>query len=463
MILNYIGPFLRVNALKFDNMLYQLFHLSKESFKHILLYSKCGIQMNHKEVNNKLFNNDNSTFKSISPLLAIYKKASPALESHNNKLIWKEEKFKKELLVKSNGLMCYNLLKLHSTLKDLLNNDDDKKINDFYVQLAEKQLIFFVNNLRNSEGYFVDKTQESIQDLGLKQKDYKFKFSDQLIIMNCCYLLSDLREKLDDYRSFALDIFQAFVDNKEYLYTESKEELLLCALFLKDFYKMSDHPISKFVLIDLIELLLDKSESLEILEFDNKYSFYSLMFILLNELALTDEIEKFNSFKEKAIKNVLYDLELGKGLVNSQLNPKEIEYDSDDLINLIIALMVHCKNNSSSEINALVKDVYKKYLVSSGIILSWPDVPEINNAERYRSFSKKSEDVLDEQYFKLNSFPSPEESHLAPIFIKNIEYSIKKQKFKQGKITFDSYKNMYIFYMIFNNLGEDYLKFHLNK
>lgn len=463
MILNYIGPFLRVNVLKVDNMLYQLFYLSKESLKHILLYSRCGIQMNHKEINNKLFNNDNNTFKSISPLLAVYKKASPILETHNNRLMWREDKFKKEILVKSNGLMCYDILKLYAILKQILNREEDKKLNDFYLQLAEKQLIFFINNLRNSEGYFVDKVQENTQDMSLDQKDYKFKFSDQLIIMNCCYLLSTLKENSDDYRNFALDIFQAFLDNKDFLYTENKEELLLCALFLKDFYKMSNHPMAKFALIDLIELLLDKSESLEIVEFNNKYSFYSSMFILLNDLDLTEEIEKFNLFKNKAIKSVLYELELGKGLVNSQLNSKEINYNSDDLMNLIIALMLNCKNESSSEINALNKEVYKKYLVSSGIILSWPEVPEINNAERYRNFSKKSEDVLDEQYFRLNSFPSPDESHLAPIFIKNIEYNIKKQRFKQGRISFDSNKNMYIYYIILNNFGDDYLRFHLNK
>jgi len=461
--LNYIGPFLRVNVLKVDNMLYQLFYLSKESLKHILLYSRCGIQMNHKEINNKLFNNDNNTFKSISPLLAVYKKASPILETHNNRLMWREDKFKKEILVKSNGLMCYDILKLYAILKQILNREEDKKLNDFYLQLAEKQLIFFINNLRNSEGYFVDKVQENTQDMSLDQKDYKFKFSDQLIIMNCCYLLSTLKENSDDYRNFALDIFQAFLDNKDFLYTENKEELLLCALFLKDFYKMSNHPMAKFALIDLIELLLDKSESLEIVEFNNKYSFYSSMFILLNDLDLTEEIEKFNLFKNKAIKSVLYELELGKGLVNSQLNSKEINYNSDDLMNLIIALMLNCKNESSSEINALNKEVYKKYLVSSGIILSWPEVPEINNAERYRNFSKKSEDVLDEQYFRLNSFPSPDESHLAPIFIKNIEYNIKKQRFKQGRISFDSNKNMYIYYIILNNFGDDYLRFHLNK
>jgi len=461
--LNYIGPFLRVNVLKLDNMLYQLFYLSKESFRHILLNSKCGIQMNHKEINNKSFNNDNNTFRSISPLLAIYKKASPVLESHNNKLFWREEKFKKEILVKSNGLLCYNLLKLYTLAKQIINNEEDKKLNEFYLLLAEKQLVFFINNLRNSEGYFVDKVQESSEDVTLKQKDYKIKFSDQLIIMNCCYLLHLQKENEEDFRNFALDIFQVFIDNKEHLYSESKEELLLCAHFLKDFSKMSNHPVAKFVLVDLIELLLEKSESLDIVEFNNKYSFYSSMFILLNDLPITDEIEKFNLFKTKAIKSVLGDLEVGKGIVNSQMNSKEIEYNSDDIMNLIIALMLYCKNDSSSEINALVKDVYRRYIISSGIILSWPDTPDINNPERYRSFSKKSEDILDEQYFKLNSFPSPEDSLLAPVFVKDLEYNIKKQKFKEGNSSFDSYKNMYIFYLIFNNLGDEYLKFHIKK
>ncbi len=416
--------------------------------------------MNHKELNNKLFNNDNTIFRFISPLLAIYKKASPVLENHNNKLAWREEKFKKEILIKGNGLMCYNLLKLYDILCKTQNDEENKKINDFYLKLAEKQLIFFINNLRNSEGYFADKIQDSTQDTSLKQTDYKFKFSDQIIMMNCCYLLYTLKENAEDFKNFSLDIFQVFIDNKEFLYSENKEELVLCALFLKDFYKCSNHPVAKFILIDLIELLMERSESLEIIEFNNRYSFYSSMFVLLNDLELTYEIEKFSLFKDKLINNVISEIESSKGIINSNLNSKQIEYHSDDLINLIVALILHGEKNSLSEVNILIKEIYKKYLISSGIILSWPDAPEINNAERYKGFSKKSEDILDEQYFKLNTFPNPEESHLAPIFIKNIEYNIKKQKFKQGRISFDAYKNMYNIYMIFNNLSDLYVNFH---
>ncbi|MTK12562.1 MAG: hypothetical protein F8N39_10895, partial [Clostridiaceae bacterium] len=62
--MKYIGPFLRINKLKKENVEHQLFYLAKESLKQITLYSKCGVYTSLKELKVKNISNfDINTFK----------------------------------------------------------------------------------------------------------------------------------------------------------------------------------------------------------------------------------------------------------------------------------------------------------------------------------------------------------------------------------------------------------------
>lgn len=49
-ILKYIGPFLRINKVNPANIKNQLFYLSKESLKEIVLHSECGVSTPVKEI-----------------------------------------------------------------------------------------------------------------------------------------------------------------------------------------------------------------------------------------------------------------------------------------------------------------------------------------------------------------------------------------------------------------------------
>jgi hypothetical protein len=105
-------------------------------------------------------------------------------------------------------------------------------------------------------------------------------------------------------------------------------------------------------------------------------------------------------------------------------------------------------NKGKNKSNLIALDIFNNQLINSGLVLSWPEAPNLNNAERYRNLSMKSEDLIEEQNFRISSVPSPETCELAPVFAKYVNYSRKKQAFKSPKLSFDTYKNMFSFFLI---------------
>ena len=56
-MLNFLGPFLRINTLDKNNIKNQFFYLSKESLKDIVFDSKCGIYIPTRDFKSKSFSN----------------------------------------------------------------------------------------------------------------------------------------------------------------------------------------------------------------------------------------------------------------------------------------------------------------------------------------------------------------------------------------------------------------------
>ena len=104
-------------------------------------------------------------------------------------------------------------------------------------------------------------------------------------------------------------------------------------------------------------------------------------------------------------------------------------------------------NENKSSYKDLISSIYKKFFISSGIITSWPEAPTLDDYERYRGYSLKSTDMLNETYFKMSNIPTPSSSGTAPIFIKYVNYNKKKDEFTTSHISFDSYKNFFLFYL----------------
>lgn len=455
-ILKYIGPFLRINTLNKTSIENQLFHLSKESLKYLVLESKCGITLPIKELKTKNIPNiDTNTISSFSPLLCIYKKANPKLSNVDNMRSLDEDTFKKEILISSNALMTLSIIELSVYYKKFKDKDSKKyTLGCMYQNLAKKQLDFYASYLRNEEGVFVDKknvTDSIMEDIKLEEKNKKFKYSDQAFLMCAFYKYSciDNSKSSEGYKSFSLDILKMFMEFKDNLYDISFEELCKLSLALNTFYKYSNMPEAKSLLLDISEYLMETHKHSLISKLDSKLDCLCLLSInsilLYNNTSILIFKEFAKEINDKLLE--LYNPELGIFIKNT--DKKESSYTSNEIVFYLINMLLYSNmNDTSSDNDLIIIDIFKRQLIESGIILSWPDAPNIDDMERYRNSSLNSDDLLEDQDFKLATIATPENAEMASIFIKSVTYNKKKETFIQSKLTFDTSDNMLIFFLI---------------
>ena len=447
-ILNYIGPFLRSNSSKPENIGNQLFYLSKEAVTHLALHSKCGISISPSELKIKNLPNVNSnTINNFSPLLCVYKKGSPKLIEIDDGLCWNEDKFKKEINISSNAYMTLCLLELcdyYDSLKTPLPSKYSYK--ELYGMISRKQLEFYATFLRNDDGVFVDKKQiedNLSKDLTFENKEKKFKFSNQGLLMAAFYKYSCLfDDKVStEYRNFSMDIFKMFLDYREELYNLSYEELAKLSLGLNLFYEYSKNSNCLSLLLDLYDIMEENYMSSDKLE--NISLFLMDCAILYKNTGYSKFEKKCDELKEMLIKNYSED----KGLLIKDNLQKEINFTSTELFYNFISLFMYHDINNEESLERIIQNLYKESIINSGIILSWPDAPNVDNPERYRNYSLKSEDIIEESFFRNPAIPSATSIEIAPVIIKNVTYNTKKDEFKTSKQTFDSSYNFPIYYM----------------
>jgi hypothetical protein len=455
-VLKYIGPFLRINKLKKENIEHQLFYLAKESLNKIVLHSKCGVYTSIKELKTKsLSSSDISTFDNFSPLLCLYKKANPKIINIDDNLCWDDENFKKEINIDSNALMTLSLLELCNYYKRFEGIDDKKfSLTKLYMIICKKQLEFYTSHFRNEDGVFVDKkeTKDSYNgEVSFEEKDKKFKFSSQALLMAAYYryaFLSDDEDKIS-YENFALDILNMFIEFKEDLYVLSYEETLKLTLGLNIFFNYSKNKQCKILLLDLCELLCDRFNNDTLISPDKKLEYDCLKYINYILFYKTTGIIKFKEDAKEIYNRLLSLYNTEKGIFIKTTEKKDITFSCTEISLYVLVCLLHGNvNKEQKDNNSIVLDVFKHQLIDSGIILSWPDTPDLNDIERYTNYTLKSEDLIDEQYFRTPSIPTPESCELASVFIKHVVYSKRKETFKISKISFDSYKNMFIFFLL---------------
>lgn len=461
--MKYIGPFLKINKIKPDNIKSQLFYLTKESLKQLVLYSKCGVTVPHKDLNSKNISNvDITTFKNLSPLLCIYRKANPNLINMDDKLCWNEEKFKKEINIDSNAFMTLSLLELNSYY-DTFENIDKTKYNlgKLYGNLCRKQLEFYAEYFRSTQGLFVDKKCENSSSLDgpkFTDKSKKFDFSTQALLMcayyKCSFLIKD--KDSEQFKTFAFDILNMLIEMKSELYEQSFSELTKLCFALNIFYDYSKDKNCKQLLLDISELIFDNFYNDEnALTISKKNSVENdsinyINYILIYKHVNIIKAKENADFIYKKLLN-LYDAE--KGIFIKNTSEKNIEFSSLEILSYLTTCVIDSDlNGEKNKSNLIALDIFRNQLLNSGLILSWPEAPDLNNVERYRNFSLKSEDLIEEQDFRMPSIPSPESCELAPVFAKYVNYSKKKESFKSPKVSFDSYKNMFIFFLILHIL-----------
>ena len=462
--LRYIGPFFRMNSLSEKEINGQLFYLSKEAVKTIVLQSKCGLVSKIKK-NKSSSSIDITTNSNFSPLLCVYRKASPTFIHSKNSNGFDEETFKKEINPSTNALMSLCLLELLDYYRNFENIDKNiYSINEIYKNLTKDQLDFYSTHLRNSEGVFADKKnllENNSKNFNLVDKDKKFKFSDQAFMMLAYYLYSikNLNDESSElYKEFSNQILKMFCDFKDQIYDCSLDEICKVLLSLNILYNYNDNNNDelKDLIIDLADYAMCK--------FDEKdYYIDSLDTASLCSIVLTLSYKhtKILTFSEKTTEIInrlytLYDEE--KGAFYKLSSKKEIKYSCFDITFYILAFIIYQNIiSTSNEYKVMISTIYKKFVINSGLITSWPEAPTLDDYERYRGFTLNSNDMVDETYFRMPNIPTPESTGNAPIFNKYITYNKRKDSFSVSKNTFDSYRNFLNFFLLIHFFKDEYM------
>ncbi|MDS0528526.1 hypothetical protein NNC19_22880 [Clostridium sp. SHJSY1] len=462
--MRYIGPFFRMNSLSEKDIEGQLFYLSREAIKTIVLNSKCGILSSFRASKKSSRTNNISILNDFSPLICLYRKSSPIFIHNKSSHGFDESSFKKDISPTTNALMTLALLNLsryYSYYCD--NNRNIDSLSEAYSYLSKEQLEFYYENLRNSEGIFVEKKNISdgnAKGYNLIDKNKKFNFVDQAFMMNAYYLYAHDNPddpSSEDYKNFSLQILDMFLDFKDLLYNLSFEDGCKILLSFNVLYNISKEEKCKSLIIDLSDFLISK--------FDEKdYYIDSLDSASLFGLSLLDSFKHtgIETFKEKSNEifqklKELYNDE--KGVFTKLTDKKEIKYSSFDICFYFLFIFIGSKEKDNMfEYRGMISNLYRKYFISSGCIYSWPDAPTLDETERYRGLTLRSQDMLDESYFRMPNVPSPESSGLAPLFAKNITYSKKKDTFSKPKDSFDSYRNLLIFFVFIHYFMDDIIK-----
>lgn len=463
--LRYIGPFFRMNSLSEKEINGQLFYLSKEAVKTIVLNSRCGLVSQIKKYNKLSSSIDITTKSNFSPLLCVYRKASPTFIHSKNSNGFDEETFKKEINPSTNALMSLCLLELLDYYRSFENTDKSiYSINEIYKNLTKDQLDFYSSHLRNREGVFVDKKnllENNAKNFNLVDKDKKFKFSDQAFMMLAYYLYSIKNpndESAELYNEFSDQILKMFCDFKDQIYDCSLDEICKVVLSLNLLYSYSDgdNEELKDLIIDLSDYAMGK--------FDEKdYYIDSLDTASLCSIVLTLSYKhtKIITFSEKTTEIInrlytLYDEE--KGAFYKLSSKKEIKYSCFDITFYILAFITYQNIiSNSTEYKLMISTVYKKFIINSGLITSWPEAPTLDDYERYRGFTLNSNDMVDESYFRMPNIPTPDSTGSAPIFNKYVTYNKRKDSFSVGKSSFDSYRNFLNFFLIIHLFKDEYM------
>ena len=456
--MKYIGPFFRMNTIAEEDILGQLFHLSKEAIKTISLNSKCGIVSYFRSSKKSHSKNDISTLSNFSPLLCIYKKSSPLFIHNKISSGFNETTFRKTIIPSTNALMTLSILELSNYYTNYSNlSRSTNSLEKPYYLMAKKQLEFYSTNLRNSDGVFVERkniSESTSKGYKLIDTDKSFKFNDQSFMM-CAYLLYSIYYPKDtvsdEYREFSYQILDMLCNYKEELYNISFEDCCLVLMSLNIFFDYEKNDKCKSLIIDLSDFLINKFEEKNYISSNIDYS--SLFAINLYESFKHTDILYF---KEKSI-DIFEKLE---GLYDSNKNifikltdKKEIKYGSLEICFYFLAMIIYSKEKDDSLSNRnMISNLYKRLIIDSGIVCSWPEAPTLDEVERYKRLSLHSDDMLSESYFRMPSIPTPDNNGLAPIFIKNITYSRKKDSFSSSKNSFYSNRNMIIYYSFIHYL-----------
>lgn len=456
-----------MNSLSPKEISGQLFHLSKESVKTLVLNSKCGL-LAQVRVSKKSSINDISILNNFSPLLCLYRKASPLFIHSKSSQGFDEATFKKEINPSTSALMTLCLLELAEYYSHY--NEGNRNIASLekpFKYLAKEQLQFYSENLRNNEGLFVDKKNTSdgnSKGYSLIDKDGKFKFSDQAFMMDAYLLYSYYNESdqiSDEYIKFSHEILDMFKNYKSALYDLSFNEALLVFFALNIFYKYSSDSDAKKLILDLGDFLITKFQEKDY--YLDSIDDCALFSICLMEAYKHTDIISFKEIAKEINEKLISLYDPDKNIILKLSDKKESKYSCLEVNSYLLCMLMHSlQEDKPTELRSIISGIYRKFFVNGGLLTSWPEAPTLDEVERYKKLSLRSDDMLDETYFRMPVLPTPKSTGLAPVFVKSLTYSKRKDSLSTKRSSFDSNKNMFNFFLIIyflKDMVEDFMEF----
>lgn len=454
-----------MNSISVNEIESQLLFFTRESVKHLVFDSKCGVPISQKTLKKCMSDSEYNKVKELNPIHAIYKKAKPNIYYSKHSKLWDESSFKKDLLISSNALMTLSLLKLAEYYREF--KDIDAKLFELsktYTKIAKSQLDFYYENLRNAEGFFVDKKNVSTSNTSfpeLVEIDSIFSFSSQAYMMVAYYLYSSLtydEKESETFRKFSLEILDMFDSRKECLYDESLEECSNLCYAFNVMYSISEEEKSKSLLLDMSDFMhsqyLDygideKDMSLATLTALNLYLTYKNTGLLTFKESFNDMCKLFTS---------LFNDEIGTFIKPN--DKKDVKYYNVELVLYLINLLLQNKEIHDEDSNIdILCNFYKKSIVHSNILTSFPAAPNLDNPEKYKHFSSNSSDLLDDLMFCLPDITTPEVSSVAPVYLKSTTYSKKRLCYSTSKTNFESDTNMFLNFIVLDTFLYDHIDF----
>lgn len=380
-----------------------------------------------------------------------------------------ESSFKKEIMPSTNALMTMCLLELgeyYSHYEE--GNRNVISLEKPYNYLSKEQLQFYSENLRNNEGLFVDKKNISdgnSKGFTLIDKDTNFKFSDQAFMMAAYLLYSYYNEDdeiSNDYIKFSHEILDMLKDYKSALYDLSFGETTQIFFALNIFYKYSDDDDAKELILDLGDFLISKFQEKDY--YIDSMDDCCLFYICLMESYKHTEIISFKEAAKEIIEKIINLYDADKNTFTKLNDKKECKYSCLEINLYLLALIISSlEEDSPAELRSIISGVYRKFFVNGGLLTSWPDAPTLDEVERYKKLSLRSDDMLDETYFRMPVCPTPKSTGLAPVFVRSLTYSKRKDTLSISRSSFDSNKNMLNFFLIIyllKDVVKDFMEFN---
>ena len=265
----------------------------------------------------------------------------------------------------------------------------------------------------------------------------------------------------DEFIKFSYEILDMFKDYKSALYDLSFNENAQILLALNIFYKYSLNPDAKELIIDLGDFLISKFQEKD--SYLDSIDDCALFSICLMEAYKHTGIISFKEMAKDITEKLICLYDADKNIFIKSYDKKESKYSCLEVNSYLLSLIMYSlQEDKATELKPIISGIYRKFFVTGGLLTSWPEAPTLDEVERYKKLSLRSDDMLDETYFRMPVSPTPKSTGLAPIFIKNLSYSKRKDSLSTSRTSFDSNKNMFNFFLIIyllKDIVEDFMEF----